>query len=80
MLLKVRDSIMRVVYITHEIHIQIEMIIYFKKGISRVIYLPQRLSTIGKACVTLDHDFLSAHDKEVGIFGTDTLLLKRLSF
>jgi len=50
------------------------------EGISRAVSHPQRLSAIGTACATFDHDFSSAHDEEVRIFGADAVLLKHLSF
>jgi len=49
------------------------------EGINSSISKSDRLSAIGAACATFDHDYSSTHDDEVRLFNADSALLKHLT-
>jgi len=57
----------------------IELIRNAVEGINKSISKSDRLSAIGAACATFDHDYSSTHDDEVRTFNADSALLKHLT-
>lgn len=49
------------------------------EGINLSISKSDRLSAIGAACATFDHDYSTTHDEEVRIYNADSILLKHLT-
>jgi len=57
-----------------------ELVSRVAEGIKKAVSRSDRLSALGAACATFDHDIATTHDTEIRTYGADAALCKHLGF